>query len=97
MPSYVVLFKITDQGRKDLKGSPVRVKTAIEAMKKMGGKLQSLHYTMGEYDLVGVAEFPSDEVAAAFALGVASQGNASTHTMRAFSLEEMSAILAKLP
>jgi uncharacterized protein with GYD domain len=49
------------------------------------------------YDYVAVGEAPSDEAAAAYALALAGQGNVSTLSMKAFTLEEMGAIVAKLP
>jgi uncharacterized protein with GYD domain len=97
MPTYVMLFKFTQQGLQNVKQSPDRVRQSTEAAARFGGKLQSIHYTQGKYDLVGIADFPSDEAAATFALAIGKQGNVSTQTMRAFSTEEMSGLLAKLP
>jgi hypothetical protein len=54
------------------------------------GKILGLYVTMGEYDIVAVTEGPSDEVAAAVALSIASKGNAKTTTMRAFTELEAS-------
>jgi uncharacterized protein with GYD domain len=52
---------------------------------------------MGEYDYVAIGEFPSDEVATTFALGISSLGNVRTTTLRAFTKEEFAAIVKKLP
>ena len=38
-----------------------------------------------------------DEVAAAYALTLASQGNVTTLSMKAFTVEQMGAIVAKMP
>jgi uncharacterized protein with GYD domain len=51
---------------------------------------------MGDYDLVSVTEGPSDEVASAVALSIASKGNVKTTTMRAFTESEFSEILKKV-
>ena len=48
---------------------------------------------MGECDIVAVTEGPSDEVASAIALSIASRGNAKTTTMRAFTESEFSGIV----
>jgi len=61
-----------------------------------GGKILGLYVTMGEYDIVAVTEGPSDEVAAATALSMASKGNAKTTTMRAFTESEFSEIVKKV-
>ncbi len=51
---------------------------------------------MGSYDLVSVVEAPDDESATAFSLALGAQGNVHTQTLRAFSRDEMNAILAKM-
>ena len=63
----------------------------------MGGKFLGIYVTMGEYDLIAVTESPSDEVASAISLSIASKGNAKTTTLRAFTEEEFSEILKKVP
>jgi len=63
----------------------------------LGGSLNQIFWTMGEYDVVGVLEAPDDESATAFALALSSQGNVRTSTMRAFDAGEMRQILAKVP
>ena len=55
-----------------------------------------LYVTMGEYDVVAVTEGPSDEVASAVALSIASKGNVKTTTMRAFTESEFSEIVKKV-
>jgi uncharacterized protein with GYD domain len=44
------------------------------AVKSAKGKIQSLYYTFGDADLVGIIDFPTPEDAAAFALAVTSTG-----------------------
>jgi len=63
----------------------------------MGGNLSTLYWTLGSYDIVGVAEMPDDESVTALAVAIASQGNVRTETLRAFSADEMERILQKVP
>jgi len=97
MFTYVALMKFTDQGFKSIKESPARAQQAAEGIRKAGGKLLSMHYTQGEYDMVSVVQWPSEEVGTAFGLALASQGNVTMQTLRAFSVEEMSDIVKKIP
>ena len=62
----------------------------------MGGKLETTLWTVGPYDLVGIAEFPDDETGTAVALQIAATGAIRTITMRAFDENEMAGIIAKL-
>jgi uncharacterized protein with GYD domain len=52
---------------------------------------------MGEYDYVAIGDCPSDEAAAAFALGPASSVRVKTTTMKAFTLDEIASVIASLP
>jgi uncharacterized protein with GYD domain len=52
---------------------------------------------MGEYDYIAIAEAPSDEVACAYLLGLGAEGSLRTTTMKAFTLEEFTKTVKKLP
>jgi uncharacterized protein with GYD domain len=95
MPTYVTLFNWTDQGVKSFKDSVDRAETAEEALGAAGITFNQLHWTVGAYDLVATVEAPDDETLAATLLTLAAQGNVRTTTLRAFTAEEMRAIIAK--
>ena len=97
MPTYISLMKLTGEGIGDIKEAPQRTREAVEKMEALGGKLLGLYVTMGEYDYVGIAECPSDEVALTFLLGLGAEGNVRTTTMRAFTPEEFAAVVSRLP
>jgi uncharacterized protein with GYD domain len=63
---------------------------------KLGIAIKSVHYTVGNYDIVTVVE-GSDEAVTAALLKLGSLGNIRTQTLRAFSADEMKAIITKLP
>jgi uncharacterized protein with GYD domain len=97
MSTYVGLYKLTDQGIKDIKNAPGRVEEAIKGAQALGGKVLGVYIVTGEYDYVTIGEFPSDEVAMTFALGLGSNGNVRTATVKAFTKEEFAAMIKKLP
>jgi uncharacterized protein with GYD domain len=97
MPAYVLLMKLTEEGAKDAKNIPARIDAGLKAWEAMGGKTLSFYVTMGPYDYVAIGEGPSDEAAAALALGLAAQGRVTTLSMKAFTRDEIAAIVAKLP
>jgi len=96
MPTYVALMKLTDQGAKDIKNAPKRAQEFIKGLEAMGGKLVAFYMVMGEYDYVGIAEAPSDEVALTFLMGMGAAGNVKTTTLKAFKLEEFASLASKL-
>lgn len=97
IPIYICLMKLTDQGIKDIKNAPQRIEKAIKALEAMGGKLIAFYTVMGEYDYVGIAEIPNDEATMTFLLGLGSEGSVRTITLKAFTVEQFTGFIKKLP
>ena len=97
MPTYIALYKLTDQGIRNIKDAPKRIEEGIKGVEKMGGKVLSFYATMGEYDYVSIGEFPNDDVGLTYLLALNSLGNVKTITLRAFSTEEFAKCVKKLP
>ncbi len=97
MPTYIFLYKLTDQGIKNIKEMPQRMEKAIEASEAVGGKVLGVYSVLGEYDLVSIAEFPNDETVLSLALAFGSQGNVRSTTLKAFTKETFVEIVEKLP
>lgn len=97
MPTYGMLMKYTDQGANTVKDSPQRLAESAKAYEAVGGKVIGYWVTMGEYDILAIGEIPSDEAAAAFALGLAARGNVRTTTFRMFTPEEFGKVVKMLP
>ncbi|TFH29262.1 MAG: GYD domain-containing protein [Deltaproteobacteria bacterium] len=97
MPTYIGLFRLTEQGIKEIAKSPARLEDAAKLYQKMGGKVIGTYMVMGEYDYVAIGECPSDEIQAAYALALGSQGNVKTVTLKAFPANEIQAIFSKMP
>lgn len=84
MTTYIMLINWTDQGIRDVKSSPKRLDAARKLLGEMGGTLKSFYLTMGEFDMVVVAEAPDDAVVARFAMVLGKAGNVRTRTLKAF-------------
>jgi uncharacterized protein with GYD domain len=97
MPASIILMKFTDQGIRNIRQAPERIHEGIKKYEAMGGKLIGFYATMGEYDYVAIGETPNDEVGMTFALGLGAQGNVRTTTMKAFTVEEFTNMVSKLP
>jgi uncharacterized protein with GYD domain len=93
MPTYVVLVKWTEQGRRDVGTLVDRQERVRKQVEKLGVKPISQLVTMGRYDQVVVTEAPDDETMAKASLMVAGQGNAVTETLRAFTVDEVRTLL----
>ena len=96
MATFIALSNFTEQGIKNVKDSTKRAAVVEEAAGRFGAKMTQLYWTLGQHDLVAVIDAPDDAAATAFALSIGMAGNIRTTTLRAFSRDEMNAILSKL-
>ena len=96
MPTYVVLGKYTEQGGRGINDAVSRANAIEQRLQQVGARLVSWHMTLGEYDLVTIIDVPSDEVALQLALEVAKVGNVRTTTLKAFTREEVAAVISRL-
>ncbi len=97
MAKFVTLYKLTDQGVRNIKNAPERIRQAKAVWEATGGELLAVYSIMGPYDYITISESEDDEAAAAFSLGVSALGNVTTLTMRAFDTDEFERIVATLP
>lgn len=88
METYVVLCNFTKKGSKDLKDQPERTENVKKAIEEAGGKWLGSYLTMGQYDLVVIAQMPSPQFAVSMLFATAGGGYVTTETLRAFTEEE---------
>jgi uncharacterized protein with GYD domain len=97
MPTYISLLRYTQKGIESAKSGPARVDAAKDAYRKAGGEVKGFYLTMGQYDIVLIAELPNDEAVAKLALGLGAAGNVRSETFRAFTEDEYRKVVAGLP
>lgn len=95
MFTFVALLNWTDQGVKGYTDTVARADAANKLAARFEGRIVSIWWTIGPYDLVAITEFPDGESMTAFALALGAAGNVRTTTMRAFDADAMAAIVAK--
>ena len=87
MATYIMLANWTDRGLQAVTDGPKRMDHAKKMLEEMGGHMQLLYLTMGQYDLVGIFDAPDDAVAVRYTLMLGQLGNVRTMTMKAFPEE----------
>jgi uncharacterized protein with GYD domain len=97
MPTYILLIKWTEEGIKTVQDAPNRVERAHSMWKSAGGALKDFYFTFGRYDMIAIAEAPSDEAAAKLALKNGTYGMARVETLKAFPEAEGLEIIKGLP
>jgi uncharacterized protein with GYD domain len=96
MPTYIALIDWTDQGIREYRDTVKRYDDARSRFESMGVRLTQVWWTIGNHDIVAVAEADDEQAAAAAFLALGSQGNVRTTTLRAFTHDEMESILARM-
>ncbi|CAN5446976.1 GYD domain-containing protein [soil metagenome] len=96
MGQYVLLLRWTDQGIKNVKDTIKRAESFRKYLEKKGGKLTAIFYTFGKYDIVVIAELPTDEIAMSVSLATSALGNVRVTTLKAFNLDETRKIVDAL-
>lgn len=95
MPTYISLINFTQDGIESIDEIAQRDADGKAVLESAGVELIDHYYTLGQYDEVAIFEGPDESVVKA-ALEIASDGNISTETLRAFSESEFHDIVAEL-
>ena len=93
MPTYLWTARYTTEGVKGLmKDGGTKRRTVIKQLtEQLGGKLHSLHFAFGDYDVTGISEYPDNVTAMGLAMTVAASGAAMLTTTVLLTPEEMDA------
>jgi uncharacterized protein with GYD domain len=94
MATFVILYKFTEQGVRNIKDSPKRTEAAKKAAARAGITIRETLWLQGEYDFIAIVEAPDELAATAFNINILKLGNVRSHTMRAFTAEEITNILS---
>jgi len=96
MATYIALANFTDKGASSIKETTKRAEAVKEMGAKFGVNMRETYWTMGQYDLVTLCEAPDDAAITAFGLAIMAAGNVHMQTLKAFTKDEMNAVLKKL-
>ncbi|MGD9881194.1 GYD domain-containing protein [Reyranella sp.] len=97
MAKYLMQASFTSEGLKGLQKDKAsgRRDAIAKALESVGGRLEALYFTLGEYDDVLIIEAPNLESIAAFCVQVNASGVLRTRTTALLSVEEADRALAK--
>ena len=75
MPLYMFQASYTTQGISDLVKTPQDRSAAVRPIiERMGGRLESLYYAFGDFDVVAIAELPDNVSMSALSMAVGASG-----------------------
>jgi uncharacterized protein with GYD domain len=91
MAKFLTLGSYTNDGLKGVlkEGGTGRRKAVEDAVKAMGGHVESYYFAFGDFDVAVITDVPDNVTAAALAIGIASTGTVNLKTVVLLTPEEV--------
>jgi uncharacterized protein with GYD domain len=89
MPLYVILSKLTAEGRRTMMRNPGRIWEVNKEMEDMGARIVAQYATLGPYDYVNIVEAANNNVVARVAAEMGARGTVEPMTLAASTVEDM--------
>jgi uncharacterized protein with GYD domain len=87
-PEYVILSRLTADGRKTLKREPERLKEVNLEIDGMGARVVKQYALLGKYDFLTILEAPNNETVAKIMVDIGSRGSMDTTALVAMDIDE---------
>lgn len=88
MSVYIMMSRLTYEGRKTLKNNPERIREVDKEIENMGAKVLAQYATLGMYDFVNILEAPDNETIARVSTELGSRGTIDIMTLSAIPIFE---------
>lgn len=88
MAYYVILSKLTDEGRKTIKEKPGRMFEVNKELESMGVKVKEQYAVLGPYDFVNIVEAPDNETVMRMSVELGARGSVEMLTLPAVLAED---------
>ena len=88
MPIYILVSKLTNEGRKTIKNNPDRIRQVDQEIAKMGAKVLAQYATLGKYDFINIVEAPDNETIVCVSTELGSRGTVEITTLSAIPVFE---------
>ena len=87
MPIYILLSKLTTEGRRTIKARPERIKEVNHEIEAFGANVLEQYSVIGPYDFVNIVEAPSNEAISQVSIELGSRGTVEIMSMPAISID----------
>ncbi len=88
MPLYVMLTRLSADGRKSMMNNPQRAFEVNKEVEAMGAKIVAQYALLGSYDFINILEAQSNEAIARVASEIGSRGTLEPITMAAITMQD---------
>jgi uncharacterized protein with GYD domain len=88
MPIYIMMSRLTNEGRKTIKNNPERIKEVDKEIEIMGAKVLAQYVTLGMFDFINILEAPDNETIARVSTELGARGTIDIMTLSAIPIFE---------
>ena len=85
---YILLSKLTAEGRKTVRQNPGRVQEVNKEIEAFGVKVLSQYATLGPYDFVNIVEAPDNKTVLKVSVELGARGTVEITTLPAIPLSD---------
>ncbi|WP_291321415.1 GYD domain-containing protein [Desulfonatronospira sp.] len=96
MAEYVILSKLTDEGRKTLKKKPERIMEVNKELEEMGVIVKQQYALLGNYDFLNIVEAPDNETVMRMSVELGSRGSVELLTLPALDIDAFVSMAARM-
>jgi len=89
LAKYILLSKLTEDGRKTLKTKPERIKEVNKEIEAFGVKVLEQYAVLGPYDFVNLVEAPDNEAIFKVSVELGSRGTIQITSMPAITIDKL--------
>ena len=89
MAKYILLSKLTEDGRKTLKAKPERILEVNKELEAYGVKVLEQYAVLGPFDFINLVEAPNNEAIFKVSIELGSRGTIEITSMPAITLKEL--------
>lgn len=89
MAKYILLSKLTEDGRETLKSKPERIKEVNEELEAFDVKVLKQYAVLGPYDFVNIVEAPDNEAIFKLSVELGSRGTIQITSMPAITIDDL--------
>jgi uncharacterized protein with GYD domain len=85
---YILLTKLTAEGRKTVRENPGRIQEVNKEIEKLGVRVLSQYATLGPYDFINVVDAPDNKTVVRVSVELGARGTVEITTLPTISLNE---------
>ncbi len=88
VPTYILLSRLTSEGRKTIRAKPDRLKEVNKELEAWGAKVLKQYSLLGPYDFLNIVEAPNNDVITRVSIELGARGTIELMSMPAMEIDD---------